>query len=127
MANSLAKPYLLAGLMAALLLAGCAAGVSGPQRARLLGHEMGLQYMELHQRYNQLIASLPETQKAWLREHAAPAMDRLKQGIVAWNQAAIEWSQSGEPGRDMDALLDEIERMATTAAQLLQEVADAQS
>lgn len=127
MASAQKRHWLLASLLALVLLAGCAASVSGPQRARLVGQELSLQYMELHQRYNQLMASLPQERQAWLREHAAPVLNRLKQGVIAWNRAAMDWSEQGQPGQDMDALLDHIELLAFTAAELLQEVADART
>jgi len=117
--------FVLPALFALLLLAACAAGLDGPQRARLAGHELSMQYLQLHQRYLDLMQQLPEEGRQKLSRHVAPLLNSCKRSLATFNEAAVRWSRQGAqtpPPAGMEAELQEIGRLAARAAQLLQEV-----
>lgn len=108
-------------IIAAGYTAGCAAGTSGPERARLAGHELTRQYLQLHRQYAAVHDALPATAQDWLKENVAPRLNTLKGLVITYNDLAIAWSRGAHPERDMDALFADIQTLATDVAGLLVE------
>lgn len=114
-------PPLLLCLALLSMLSACAANLTGPERARIAGHELSVQYAALHRQYAEAHAALPEKQQDWLRTKAAPRLDSLKRMIIIYNDAAIAWSRGAEPEIDMKALLGDITTLLADTGSLILE------
>jgi hypothetical protein len=88
----------LATLLCGLLLVGCFHPHIENQRDRALynGDQMMDAYIELYQQYQAIHPVAAPSTQVFMSENIAPAMNALKEAIIAYNSAVVVWAATGE-------------------------------
>lgn len=126
--RKLVFPLLLILLM--LALSGCAGLSVSPnsedaaaQAAVDMGAALAKSYFAVHKAYLALEAKADPALAGTLKRVIAPALNKAKHAVVAYNDVALLWMQTGERPTDYDAMLSAAQTLLADAAAALKEIA----
>gem|GEM_PF-1485684 len=131
--NPPAAPLALMLLLAlACLAAGGCTGLSpsvqsaqaivSPQEAVDLGAKLAKSYFAVHDAYNQLLGKADSDLAHTLKRNVAPALNKTKYAIIAYNDVALLYMQSSERPADIAAMFSAARTLLADCTKLIQEV-----
>lgn len=94
--------------------------ITTPEQARQAGVALGTVYMRLHENYALAYQLLDSADKAWLREHVGPQLDRLKRLIIVFQGAVAAFDDAAAPPEGLAGTFQEIKELAADIAALLE-------
>lgn len=110
-------------MLALLLMVVACSHMSGIEKARTFGYESSQTYMSLHQEYVRLKSTdLPDNAKEFMSEEVAPVMNSTKKALIAYNDAIILWSDTGEKPQDYESLKRNFENLLASSTSLIAQV-----